>query len=159
MLDREGPVLLYVQIAEQIRERIDSGDLSPGTAVPSEVELVEKYGVTRQTVRRAIKLLKEEGVVYSSQGRGTFVGPEDVPQTLRKTPVYQQIANEIIEQIKAGDYVPNRPIPSEKTLGQRFNRAPGTIRQAVAYMRDQGWVITVPQKGTYVTRRDDWPES
>ncbi|MFB4292986.1 GntR family transcriptional regulator [Nonomuraea sp. ATR24] len=60
MLDREGPVLLYVQIADQIRQRVASGDLAPGSAVPSEVEMVRTYGVTRQTVRRAIQLLKEE---------------------------------------------------------------------------------------------------
>ncbi|TDD22262.1 GntR family transcriptional regulator [Nonomuraea diastatica] len=159
MLDREGPVLLYVQIADQIRERIASGDLAPGSAVPSEVELVKTYEVTRQTVRRAIKLLKEEGAVYSEQGRGTFVGPKSAPQAPRQVPVYQQIANEIIEQIKAGEYVPNRLIPSEKTLVQRFDRAPGTIRQTVAYLRELGWVFTVPQKGTYVSKREDWPES
>lgn len=158
MLDREGPVLLYVQIADQIRQRIASGDLAPGSAVPSEAEMVRTYGVTRQTVRRAIQLLKEEGAVYTEQGRGTFVGPKSAPQSPRKIPVYQQIANEIIEEIKAGVYAPNRLIPSEKTLGQRFERAPGTIRQAVAYMRELGWVFTVPQKGTYVSKREDWPE-
>ncbi|MFB4293279.1 GntR family transcriptional regulator [Nonomuraea sp. ATR24] len=100
----------------------------------------------------------QEGAVYTEQGRGTFVGPRSAPQSPRKVPVYQQIANEIIEEIKAGVYAPNRLIPSEKTLGQRFDRAPGTIRQAIAYMRELGWVFTVPQKGTYVSKREDWPE-
>ncbi|MBT2226000.1 GntR family transcriptional regulator [Nonomuraea sp. NEAU-A123] len=158
MLDREGPVLLYVQIAEQLRARIASGELLPGSPLPSEVDLVATYGVTRQTIRRALALLKEEGAIYSSQGRGTFVGPEDAPQAPHRIPVYQQIANELIEQIKTGEYIPNRLIPSEKTLSQRFDRAAGTIRQALAYMRELGWVITVPQKGTYVARVEDWPE-
>ncbi|MEU4229627.1 GntR family transcriptional regulator [Nonomuraea sp. NPDC026600] len=159
-LDREGPVFLHVQIADRVRGCIASGDLAPGAAVPSEVDLVSGYGVTRQTVRRALRLLKEEGAIYSMQGRGTFVGPPDAPQSPhRKIPVYQQIAGELIEQIKAGEYIPNRPIPSEKTLSQRYERAPGTIRQALACMRDLGWVITVPQKGTYVAETQDWPEN
>ncbi|SDM22556.1 regulatory protein, gntR family [Nonomuraea maritima] len=96
--------------------------------------------------------------MYTEQGRGTFVGPKSAPQSPRRVPVYQQIANEIIGEIKAGAYAPNRLIPSEKTLEQRFDRAPGTIRQAVAHMRELGWVFTVPQKGTYVSKPEDWPE-
>jgi DNA-binding GntR family transcriptional regulator len=150
-------VWLYAQIADQIRQRIVSGELPPGSALPSEKALAAHHGVARQTVRRAVRLLKEEGVVYSSQGRGTFVGPEGAPQSLRKKPRYQQIADELIEQIKTGDYKPNRPIPSESTLVQRFDVAPGTVRQALAHLRELGWVFTVPQKATYVSQREDWP--
>jgi DNA-binding GntR family transcriptional regulator len=146
-----------MQIADKIRQQIASGDLSAGSALPSEKVLAAEFQVTRQTVRRAVRLLKEEGVVYSSQGRGTFVGPEGAPQAPRRVPRYQQIANELIAQIKAGDYQPNRPIPSESTLVQRFEVAPGTVRQALAYLREQRWVFTVPQKATYVNTRDEWP--
>ncbi len=44
MIDRDGPVPIYKQIAEIIREQIDHGDLEPGDAVPSETELEAEYG-------------------------------------------------------------------------------------------------------------------
>jgi GntR family transcriptional regulator len=68
------------------------------------------------------------------------------------TPVYQQIAGWVAGRIASGELQPNRPIPSETTLGQEFpGVARTTIRRAVAYLRDQGLVYTVPQRGTYVS--------
>jgi GntR family transcriptional regulator len=68
------------------------------------------------------------------------------------TPVYQQIAAWVAERIASGELVPNRPIPSEKTLMQEFEGvARTTIRRSVKYLRDQGLVYTVAQRGTYVS--------
>jgi GntR family transcriptional regulator len=73
------------------------------------------------------------------------------------TPVYRQIAGIIAERIKAGTLQPRRPIPSETTLVQEFGVARETARRAVAYLREQGLVYTVPQRGTYVTGPDSEP--
>lgn len=67
------------------------------------------------------------------------------------TPVYRQIANIIAARIQAGDLQPRRPIPSEAQLVQEFGVARDTARAAVAYLREQGLVYTVPRRGTYVT--------
>ena len=68
------------------------------------------------------------------------------------TPVYQQIAAWVRERIESGELAPGRPIPSEATLMQEAEGvARTTVRRAVAYLRDQGLVYTVPQRGTYVT--------
>lgn len=75
-----------------------------------------------------------------------------------ETPVYQQIAAWIAARITSGELQPRRPIPSEKTLGQEFEGvARTTIRRAVAYLRDQGLIYTVPQRGSYVTPPEDRP--
>lgn len=70
------------------------------------------------------------------------------------TPVYQQIAHIIKARIDAGELLPRRPIPSEAQMVQEFGVARETARRAVAFMRAQGWVYTVPQRGTYVSPPD-----
>ncbi|MBB5964642.1 GntR family transcriptional regulator [Planomonospora venezuelensis] len=55
MLDREGPIPVYKQIAEEIHARIQSGDLGPGEAVPSEAELEIQYDIARTTARRVAR--------------------------------------------------------------------------------------------------------
>lgn len=61
------------QIADALRERIISGELAPGAALPSERELVEEHGTAPQTARQAVALLKNEGLVVGIRGRGVFV--------------------------------------------------------------------------------------
>ena len=78
VLDPASGVALWRQIADHLRERIRSGELKPGDRMPSETELVEQYGVARTTVRLAIKQLTADGLVYATQGRGTFVADRPV---------------------------------------------------------------------------------
>lgn len=61
------------QIAADLRETIRVGELSPGTVLPSERELIERYGTSKSTVSKAIALLQAEGLVTTEFGRGTFV--------------------------------------------------------------------------------------
>jgi DNA-binding GntR family transcriptional regulator len=64
---------LYRRIAADLREAIRSGDLKPGDRLPTEQELGERYGVSRNTVRLAVGMLINEGAITSTPGRGTFV--------------------------------------------------------------------------------------
>jgi len=69
---------MYRRIAENLRHRIESGELQPGGQLPSEEELREEYGqdgqvVSRNTVRDAIKLLVSRGLIETRPGQGTFV--------------------------------------------------------------------------------------
>lgn len=73
-IDHYGPVTPYRQLAAILKARIKRGDWAEGRAIPSENRLVQEYGLARTTVRRAIALLVEERVVWTVQGRGTFVG-------------------------------------------------------------------------------------
>lgn len=68
---------------------------------------------------------------------------------------YQQIAAWIERRIASGELQPDRPIPSEKTLGQIYpGVARTTIRRAVQYLRDKKLIYTVPQRGSYVAHPD-----
>ena len=64
---------MYRQIAEDLREQIESGRLAPGSQLPTELELRECYNASRNTVRDAIKWLTSLGLVATRPGQGTFV--------------------------------------------------------------------------------------
>jgi DNA-binding FadR family transcriptional regulator len=67
------PVRLYQQIAQQIKERIISGELEEGDRLPTERELSDQFNVSRTAVREAVQALVQEGLVEVRPGRGTFV--------------------------------------------------------------------------------------
>ncbi len=67
------PAPLYVKIKQHITGLIESGDLKPNDRIPSETDLAAEFNVARMTVHRAIKELKDSGVVMRIAGVGTFV--------------------------------------------------------------------------------------
>lgn len=69
---------LYIQIAEGLLERIESGELSVGARVPSERDLSKQLDVARMTVRQALQLLESQGVLTRKQGVGAFVAAPKV---------------------------------------------------------------------------------
>ncbi len=74
-IDRDSFEPAYAQLANILRQNMVEGLLRPGSQLPSEAQLVERYGVSAMTVRRAINILVDQGVVTAEQGRGTFVKP------------------------------------------------------------------------------------
>ena len=72
-IDRSSFEPPYAQVARAMRERITNGEYRAGDRLPSEAELCASYGVSRMTVRRAVTLLARDGVVFTENGRGTFV--------------------------------------------------------------------------------------
>ena len=72
MENQTGKQLKYVQIVEELKGKVLSGQIQPGDKLPSENVLAAQYHVSRQTVRKAIAILENEGYVYAEHGRGTF---------------------------------------------------------------------------------------
>ncbi|WP_200309208.1 GntR family transcriptional regulator [Streptomyces adelaidensis] len=72
-IDREGPVPPYRQIADSLRARIEDGSIPAGRRIPSLVELEAEFGVARDTLRKAVKVLKDEGLVETVTGMGVYV--------------------------------------------------------------------------------------
>jgi GntR family transcriptional regulator len=71
-LDRSSPVPLWVQLLEDLRRRLFQGEFAAGR-FPTDQQLVERYGVSRQTAREAVRRLREEGLVERTRGRGTTI--------------------------------------------------------------------------------------
>ena len=75
------PHAKYQQIAERLREQITSGALAPEDRLPSEPDLVRQFDASRNTVRLALALLTNQGLVVTRQGLGTFVQAPAKPIT------------------------------------------------------------------------------
>lgn len=80
--DYEGAA--YRQLAGVLRKRIRNGELPPGRRMPSEKDLHDEFGLARETVRRAVAVLRHEGLVVVRQGHGTFVA--EVPPLVELKP-------------------------------------------------------------------------
>lgn len=78
------PIPRYLQLAELVRQRVIKGHWPPGSMLPSIEQLMDEFDVARVTVRQAIALLAEEGLISPQRGRGTFVtGKPDTRRHLR----------------------------------------------------------------------------
>ena len=76
------PLPKFMQIKKHFMKQLESGQLKPGIAMPSEMQLAEEFSVSRPTVRQALMEMEQEGLVRREQGRGTFVS-ENVQKPLR----------------------------------------------------------------------------
>lgn len=72
-LNPDNAIPLYLQLKEEIKNSIKTGELHYGEKIPTETEISEQYNVSRITVRRAIEELSREGFLTKKQGKGTFV--------------------------------------------------------------------------------------
>jgi GntR family transcriptional regulator len=77
-IDDDSPEHPYVQLAGLLRERIKAGKIGP--RVPSITDLAGESGLSAATVKRALGLLRDEGLIYTVTGRGTFVAGRRSPR-------------------------------------------------------------------------------
>ncbi|WP_171112465.1 MULTISPECIES: GntR family transcriptional regulator [unclassified Streptomyces] len=80
MTEIQRPGALYQQVAAAIREAIVSGEFAPDSLLPSEAQLMTRYGVSRPTVRNAIAALRAEGLIDVRHGKGSFVRASGQPR-------------------------------------------------------------------------------
>jgi GntR family transcriptional regulator len=73
---------LYIQIAEGLIGRIESGELVPGDRLPPERELSEKLGVNRMTLRRSLRVLEAQGLIVRKHGVGTYVAEPKIDRQM-----------------------------------------------------------------------------
>lgn len=70
---QHGPVARYKQVAAFIQSAVDSGDLKPGENLPTEAQMADYMDVSVDTIRAALQLLRDGGIVVTSQGIGSFI--------------------------------------------------------------------------------------
>ncbi|NPV30385.1 MAG: GntR family transcriptional regulator [Firmicutes bacterium] len=73
MKTRTSFVPAYYRVAEDLKTKIDRGELKPGDMIPSTAQLARQYGVSHMTVRHGLELLAKDGYIESVQGKGSFV--------------------------------------------------------------------------------------
>src|ERR1700704_2643935 len=91
VLDRESPVPLYYQLAQNMETAIRSGRLSSGSHLDNELDLARQLRVSRPTVRRAIAVLANKGLVIRRHGIGTLVVPVPVQRPARLNSLYDDL--------------------------------------------------------------------
>lgn len=113
----------YRTIAEDLRGRISRGELAAGRLLPSESELAGAYAASRVTVRKALELLRDEGLVDSRQGSGWFAAGDPLRQTLgRLATIEGQLAESGVGSAR-------------RILDFRFVRAPRRAREVLGVER------------------------
>jgi DNA-binding GntR family transcriptional regulator len=75
--DDRRPGLVYERVAADIAQRIRDGELAPGTRLRAERELAAHYGIAYTTMRKAMKVLRDQGYISTIHGQGTFVRPRE----------------------------------------------------------------------------------
>ena len=81
-----GKLIQHWHAANRLREEIVRGGLAPGDKIEGENSLAERFGVARGTIRRALDMLREEGLLVSRHGHGTFVASVPVVRAITLWP-------------------------------------------------------------------------
>ncbi|MEU8867128.1 GntR family transcriptional regulator [Streptomyces umbrinus] len=129
----------YLVIAEALRNEIEEGQGID--ALPSEADFMETHGVSRNTIRRALKVLEADGLVESAPGIGWRVTRDGDRRSLaeRMTDVITE------DSLSLGD-----TYPSEARLCERFGASRTAVRRVLAQMEGNGLLATVHGKGRTV---------
>jgi DNA-binding GntR family transcriptional regulator len=91
-VDRNSPVPLYFQVAQHLEHLIDSGELAPGTRLENEIDLADRFRLSRPTMRRAIEYLVDKGLLVRKRGVGTQVVHAKVQRQVELTSLYDDLA-------------------------------------------------------------------
>lgn len=141
----------YRRIAAELRRRISSGELPPGTLVASEMALVQEFGVSRGTVRSALALLVDEGLAEVVPGQGRRV----VGEAASAEPVtaYERISRELQQRLDAGEFGSDKPLPSEAELVAEYGVSRNTARRAYQHLAESGAVVVRHGAGAFPAPR------
>lgn len=140
----------YRQIADGLRRLIESGELPPGAMVPSEMSLSERHEVSRGTVRSALALLAEEGLIEVVPGQGRrVVGRSGVHEP---STAWERIARVLQQQLESGEFSPTSPMPSEAELMDAYGCSRNTVRRAYQHLVEEGLVVVRHGAGAFPTQ-------
>lgn len=120
-LDRESPLPLWAQLLAELRANLGAGRYDSG--FPTERELVETYGVSRNTVREAVRRLGAEGLVERRRGRGTLVRRAELEQPLGALySLFRAVESQGVEQVSR---VRALEVTTDATVALRLELDPG----------------------------------
>ena len=106
----------YERLAGMLRDRIAAGTYARGDKLPSEMELMDESGLSRSTVRHALKVLVDEGLVRTERGRGAFVA--DTPALHENNLVFSSYTKQVEGQGMK---------PTTRTVDSGFAKAMGSV--------------------------------
>jgi len=141
---------MYRQIAEDLREQIESGRLRPGQQLQTEIELRERYGASRNTVRDAIKWLTTLGLVETRPGQGTFVPKKIDPYVTTLTDDPRKARREEVAQYGEVDrYESEEPEGGRKKREPSYSDPQIEIQKATADVASR---LRIPEDSPVISR-------
>ncbi len=146
MKSQNKPVAPYERVKQHILTGIRKGEWAAGGRLPSEHELVERLGVSRMTIHRALRELSAEGLLSRIQGVGTFLLP---PQTRSEAFKVQDIADEIVARGHAhrSKVVTLEAVQASDDLAESFNMRPGSkIFHSVVVHYEDGLPVQLEER-------------
>lgn len=126
MINKDSSEAMYIQIAEELKQRIGNGVIKSGSRLPSERELGQEYKVSRITIRQAISLLERQGLVHSSQGKGTYVRHAAIRQNLMNVTSFSKTLQE--RGFKASTVVLSVENSFRESVQFRMRQIPETLK-------------------------------
>jgi DNA-binding GntR family transcriptional regulator len=133
VLDRASPIPLYFQVARQIEAAIERGDLRPGQRLDNEVDLADRYGLSRPTMRRAIEELVAKGLLVRKRGVGTQVVHGQVKRPVELSSLYDDLSK--TDQQPATQVVSLETVPAEEDVATALGLATGAPVIALERLR------------------------
>ncbi|QCJ44408.1 GntR family transcriptional regulator [Bacillus sp. S3] len=93
-LQTDSVIPLYHQLKDRLKKSIESGQWKPGDQIPSENQLMNEYNVSRNTAKKSIEELVQDGLLYRIQGKGTFVAKPKLQQSLMSLYSFSKVFKE-----------------------------------------------------------------
>ena len=142
VLDRSSPVPLYFQVARHLEAAIESGDLAVGDRLENEVALAERWGLSRPTMRQAIRHLVDKGLLVRQRGVGTEVVRRRVQRQVQLTSLYEDLQDS--GQEPTTEVLALERVPADKRVAERLGVPPGTeVVHLVRLRRARGVPLAV----------------
>ncbi|HSI40965.1 MAG TPA: phosphonate metabolism transcriptional regulator PhnF [Xanthobacteraceae bacterium] len=123
-VSRGTGIALWRQIAERLEADIAAGTLKPGQRLPVEADLAERFGVNRHTLRRALAVLTDRGLIEATPGRGTFVREPPLPYPIGARTRFSEIVTGA-GRAPSGRVVGSRVEPAAPEVAAALGLAPG----------------------------------
>src|SRR5215470_6710529 len=118
-------VTLWRRIADDLEQAIMTGAHATGDRLPGEVEIADRFGVNRHTVRRALAELAERGLVRAERGSGTYVEPGRLAYPIRSRTRFSEIVGAAGREA-GGRLFAHQSEPAPPDVAKRLNVAAGT---------------------------------
>jgi DNA-binding GntR family transcriptional regulator len=132
-LDRSSPVPLWFQAAQQLEAAIDRGDLRPGQRLDNEVDLADRFGLSRPTLRKAIEQLVSQGLLVRKRGVGTQVVQSTVKRPVELSSLFDDLAS--TGRRPATQVLSCREVPADEAVAAALGLPVGEPVVAVERLR------------------------
>jgi GntR family transcriptional regulator len=125
-VDHNSPLPLYAQVEAALASSIADGTFAPGSRLPNEDDLVERFAVSRTTIRQTIQNLIRRGLIEIRRGKGTFVTEPKITQELTELSGFVEDMQSLGRQASAR-VLDKQIVPASESIAQQLALTTGTL--------------------------------